>query len=54
LDLKIVEKWDGLTPVVIGGGDRTMWPLQDLQRLRPQNNVDSIPNNAPAQQRRRQ
>ncbi len=55
LDLKIVEKWDGLIPLVIGGGDRTMLPLQDLERLRPQqNNADSTQHPAPAPQRRRQ
>ncbi|MGZ4972187.1 MAG: prohibitin family protein [Limisphaerales bacterium] len=55
LDLKIVEKWDGLIPLVIGGGDRTMLQLQDLERLRPQqSNVDTIQHPAPAPQRRRQ
>lgn len=55
LDLKIVEKWDGLTPLVIGGGDRTMLQLQDLQRLRPQqNDADTTHPAAAPQQRRRQ
>jgi prohibitin 2 len=56
MDLKVVEKWDGLTPLVIGGGDHTMLSLQDLERLRPQqkNNADTTPNPAPTQQRRRQ
>ncbi|MGZ4988782.1 MAG: prohibitin family protein [Limisphaerales bacterium] len=55
LDLKIVEKWDGLIPLVIGGGDRTMLQLQDLERLRPQqSNADTIQHSAPAPQRRRQ
>lgn len=56
MDLKVVEKWDGLTPLVIGGGDHTMLNLQDLGRMRPQqnNNGDTTPNPAPAQQRRRQ
>jgi len=50
LDLKIVEKWDGLTPLVIGGGDHTMLPLQDLERFRPQqNNADST---SPQQRKR--
>lgn len=34
VDLKIVDKWDGLTPLVIGGGDNLLFQLQDLERLR--------------------
>lgn len=34
VDLKIVDKWDGLTPMVIGGGDQLVLPLQDIERLR--------------------
>ena len=34
VDLKIVDKWDGLIPLVIGGGDNYVLPLQDLERLR--------------------
>jgi prohibitin 2 len=50
LDLKIVEKWDGLTPLVIGGGDHTILPLQDIERFRPQqNNADST---SPQQRKR--
>jgi prohibitin 2 len=33
IDLQIVDKWDGLTPLVIGGGDNFVLPLQDLERL---------------------
>ena len=33
IDLQIVDKWDGLTPLVIGGNDNLVFPLQDLQRL---------------------
>ena len=36
VDLKIVDKWDGLTPLVIGGGENMMYQLQDLERLRQQ------------------
>jgi prohibitin 2 len=32
IDLQIVDKWDGLTPLVIGGGDNFVLPLQDLER----------------------
>lgn len=36
VDLKIVDKWDGLTPLVIGGGDGLVFQLQDLERIRQQ------------------
>jgi prohibitin 2 len=38
VDLKIVDKWDGLTPLVIGGGDRLVYQMQDLERLRQSKN----------------
>jgi prohibitin 2 len=34
VDLQIVDKWDGIAPVVIGGGDGVMLTLADLERLR--------------------
>lgn len=37
VDLKIVDKWDGLTPLVIGGADNLLFQLQDLERMRQQN-----------------
>jgi len=51
--LQIVDKWDGLTPLVIGGGDNFVLTMQDLERLRqlkPNANPTSQP--APAVQRR--
>jgi prohibitin 2 len=36
VDLKIVDKWDGLTPLVIGGGDGLMLQLHELERARQQ------------------
>ena len=42
IDLQIVDKWDGLTPLVIGGKDSLVFPLQDLERL------GQLKNNAPA------
>jgi len=36
VDLKIVDKWDGLTPLVIGSGDNVLFPVQELERLRQQ------------------
>ncbi|HEX4121845.1 MAG TPA: prohibitin family protein [Verrucomicrobiae bacterium] len=34
VDLKIVDKWDGATPLVIGASDKLVYQLQDLERLR--------------------
>ena len=34
MDLKVVEKWDGNTPLVIGGGDNYVLSLQDLEKTR--------------------
>ena len=34
VDLKIVDKWDGLTPLVIGGGGGLVFQLQELERMR--------------------
>ena len=42
IDLQIVDKWDGLTSLVIGGKDSLVFPLQDLERL------GQLKNNAPA------
>lgn len=36
VDLKIVEKWDGFTPLVIGSGENTLLPLNDPDRNRTQ------------------
>ena len=33
IDLQIVDKWDGITPLVIGGGDSFVLTMQDLERL---------------------
>ena len=34
VDLQIVDKWDGFAPVIIGGADKVMLTLQDVERLR--------------------
>jgi prohibitin 2 len=47
VDLKIVDKWDGLTPLVVGGGDNLVFQLQDLERLRQQRQ-NAIPTSQPA------
>lgn len=31
VDLQIVDKWDGITPLVIGGGDNVVMPLRELE-----------------------
>jgi hypothetical protein len=36
VDLQIVDKWDGIAPAIIGGGDKVMLTLQDIERLRNQ------------------
>jgi prohibitin 2 len=53
VDLKIVDKWDGLAPLVIGGGNNLVYQLQDLERLRQmKDNGTSTPQSAPAVSRR--
>ena len=51
VDLKIVDKWDGLTPLVIGGGDTLLFQLQDLER-RQNENATPASHPAAAPQRR--
>jgi prohibitin 2 len=36
VELQIVDKWDGIAPVVIGGADKVMFTLQDIERLKTQ------------------
>ena len=53
VDLKIVDKWDGIIPLVIGGGEGLMLPLQDLEKLRPhKTNANIHIQSPPAAQRR--
>lgn len=33
IDLQIVDRWDGITPLVIGGGGNPVFTMQDLERL---------------------
>jgi prohibitin 2 len=51
VDLKIVDKWDGLTPLVIGGGQNPVYQLQDLERVR-QANENANPKKSTTNQRR--
>jgi prohibitin 2 len=34
VDLQIVDRWDGIAPLVIGGKDQILLNLQDLERLK--------------------
>jgi prohibitin 2 len=34
VDLQIVDKWDGVTPLIIGAGENVMMTTDDLERLR--------------------
>jgi prohibitin 2 len=52
VDLRIVDKWDGLTPLVIGGGgDNLLLQLQDLER-RHNENATTTPQSTTSPQRR--
>jgi len=49
VDLRIVDKWDGVTPLVVGGRDGLVYQLQDLQHLRQLNqNADASQSNSSA------
>ena len=53
VDLKIVDKWDGLTPLVIGGGGNILMQLPELEQLRSlKANANPNSQSAPAVQRR--
>ncbi len=43
IDLQIVDKWDGFAPVVIGGGDKVMLSLQEIERLKNQKAPNATP-----------
>ncbi len=43
VELQIVDKWDGIAPIVIGGGDKVMLTLQDIERLKSQKSNASSP-----------
>jgi len=53
VDLKIVDKWDGVPPLVIGGSDRLLLQMQDLERFRQQqDHANPGTKSPPAVQRR--
>jgi len=43
VDLKIVDKWDGITPLVIGGGESLLLPLSDLEHRQSKDNAPTQP-----------
>lgn len=45
IDFQIVEKWDGFTPLVIGGGENQVLTMQDLERLNQRN--QNVPATSP-------
>jgi prohibitin 2 len=46
IDLQIVDKWDGIAPIVIGGGNNTVLTMQDLERL-SRTPANAIPSSKP-------
>lgn len=51
VDLKIVDRWDGIAPLVIGGSDNLMMQLQDLERSRPSTPNATHTQSTPVQRR---
>ena len=49
VDLQIVDRWDGITPLIIGAGENVMMTTADLERLRQSH---TTPATAPAGQPR--
>ena len=44
VELQVVDKWDGVAPLIIGSGDNVMMPLSELERLRQlKENATQIP-----------
>lgn len=43
VDLKIVEKWDGVAPLVVGGREGLVYQVQDLENLRQLNQNAALP-----------
>lgn len=52
IDLKIVDKWDGLTPLVVGGANNFVLTPQDLERLRQLRDNANSTTQSSADQRR--
>jgi len=44
VELQVVDKWDGVAPLIIGSGDNVMMPLSELERLRQlKENATQVP-----------
>ena len=44
VELQVVDKWDGVAPLIIGSGDNVIMPLSELERLRQtKENATQIP-----------
>ena len=39
LELQIVDRWDGIAPVIIGGSEQFVLPLGDLEKLKQQHGI---------------
>ena len=50
VDLQIVDRWDGMPPLVIGGGENVVMTLSELERVR-QSNANPVQQTGPAQSR---
>jgi prohibitin 2 len=48
VDLRIVDKWDGVAPLVVGGREGLVYQLQDLERLRQLNQNATPSKSTPA------
>jgi hypothetical protein len=53
VDLQVVDRWDGMPPLVIGNGGNVLMPLQDLERRSQYNpNANPAPQPAPGRANR--
>src|SRR5688572_20853247 len=48
VDLQIVDKWDGLAPVIIGSAENVMLTMQDIERLRSRTPATASPTDRPS------
>jgi hypothetical protein len=47
VELQVVDKWDGVAPVIIGSGENVVMPLAELERRRDLRS-NAVPIQAPA------
>jgi prohibitin 2 len=50
VDMKIVDKWDGMAPLVVGAGQGLVYQMQDLERLRQLNQTHANSTQSPGGQ----